>query len=406
MPDTEMMSPADPRLARWRDDTPGIDMRVHLNNAGAAFQPRSVAEAVTNHLRRETEIGGYEAADEAAERVRASYEYIARTVGAAAHNIAVVESATTAIAQALTVFDFERDDVIVTTQNDYISNQLMYLSLAQRAGVRIERAAELPSGGVDPDSVRRLVRDPRCRLVALTWIPTNSGLIQSAEAVGEVCEAAGVPYLVDACQAVAQLPVNVAQLRCDFLAATGRKFLRGPRGVGFLYVSDRALERGAFPLYVDMRGGDWTGVDTFRIAKGARRFEHWERSYALLLGLGEAARYALEAGELDGTRARALAARLRAMLRNIPGVTVLDRGTSLGAIVTIQMEGRDAEIVKKQLYDSRVNTSSIERNDAVIDMDAKRASTALRLSPHYYNTEQELEVAVAALKDVLGADSP
>ncbi|MGH7537111.1 MAG: aminotransferase class V-fold PLP-dependent enzyme [Gemmatimonadales bacterium] len=271
--------------------------------------PRPVLDAVTAHLRRESEFGGYEAADEARDRVTASYEAVARLIGVEPRNLAVVENATVAVAQALTAFDFRPGDALVTTRADYVSNQLMYLSMARRLGVVVRHAADLPEGGVDPDSVRALLRERRCRLVALSWIPTNSGLVQAAEAVGAVCEAEGVPYLVDACQVVGQRPIDVRALRCDYLAATARKFLRGPRGIGFLYVADRALARGDYPLLVDMRGADWTADEAFRLADGARRFENWEFAYALVLGMGAAVRYALEVGiETAGRRASELAA--------------------------------------------------------------------------------------------------
>src|SRR2546423_733768 len=241
------LSPAPVDLDRWRRDTPGCRDRIHLNNAGAGLMPRPVLDALTDHLAREAAIGGYEAADEAEPRVRETYALVADLVGAAPRNIALVENATVAFSQALSAFDFRPGDRIVTTRTDYPSNQLMYLSLAQRAGVETVRADDLPEGGVDPESVRRLARDPRTRLVALSWVPTNSGLVQDASSVGVVCAELGVPYLVDACQSVGQMAIDVNALKCDFLAATGRKFLRGPRGVGFLYVSDRLLEPGAVP---------------------------------------------------------------------------------------------------------------------------------------------------------------
>src|SRR5207247_2203461 len=169
------------------------------------------------------------------------------------------------------------------------SDRWTYLCRAQRLGVETVRADDLPEGGVDPASVRRLASHPRTRLVALSWVPTNSGLVQDAAAVGAVCAELGVPYLIDACQAVGQLAVDVGALRCDFLAGTGRKFLRGPRGIGFLYVSDRMLERGAFPLFLDMRGADWTDPDAFRLADSARRFENWASASPLVLVLAAAA---------------------------------------------------------------------------------------------------------------------
>ena len=244
----------DPRVKQWRRDTPGCRNRVHLNNAGAALMPSAVLDAVVAHLKRESTLGGYEAADAASEQVAGTYVSVAELIGAHPRNVAVVENATAAFSLALSAFDFRRGDVILTSRNDYISNQIMYLSLARRLGVELVRAEDLPDGGVDPASVREVIERRRPRLVAVTHVPTNSGLVQPVEAVGEICEAAGVPYLIDACQSVGQIPLDVRRLRCDYLSATARKFLRGPRGVGFLYVSDRMLATGAHPLLVDMRG--------------------------------------------------------------------------------------------------------------------------------------------------------
>ena len=388
-------------LERWGHDTPRCRARIHLNNSGAALMPVPVLYALARHLEREAEIGAYEAADEALPRVRETYDLMARLLGAAPRNIALVENSTVAFAQALSTFDFRPGDRIVTSRADYPSNHIKYLSLARRLGVEILRAEDLPEGGVDPDSVRRLASDRRTRLVAVSWVPTNSGLVQDVQAVGKICAELGVPYLVDACQTVGQMPVKVRDLECDYLAGTGRKFLRGPRGIGFLYASDRVLEQGAYPLYVDMRGADWTDPDDFRLADGARRFENWEFAYALVLGLGEAARYALAVGEAGGERAWSLAANLREQLAAIDGVRVLDRGSTRCAIVTIDVRGRDAADLKLQLRARGVNTSSADRDDGVLDMDAKHATSVLRFSPHYYNTEDELASAVGALAEML-----
>ena len=384
------------RLDQWRTDTPGCANVIHLNNAGSALMPQPVIRAIVDHLHREAAFGGYESADDAADAVRDAYANVARLLGGQARNVAIVENATVAFFQALSAFDFQAGDVILTTRNDYISNQLAYLSLGKRRGIEIRRAADLPSGGVDPQSVRELLRDPRVRLLAVTWVPTNSGLIQPVEVLGEIANEARVPYLVDACQAVGQLPIDVTQLRCDFLSATARKFLRGPRGIGFLYVSDRALQRGDSPLYIDMRGADWITADTFDLAPDARRFENWEFSYALLLGLGAAARYALDAGiEECSRRALMLAADLRAKLSEFS--RVLDRGEKLAAIVTADV-GRNAADVVALLRERRINTSATFRQWAILDMDEKRVESALRISPHYYNTEEELDALVDALR--------
>src|SRR5437016_3054929 len=391
----------DPLLQQWRDDTPGCTNQIHLNNASAGLMPLPVLDAIVGHLNREAKFGGYESADDAEAAVNEAYDNVSKLLGGQPRNVAIVENATVAFFQALSAFDFRPGDVIVTTRNDYISNQIAYLSLSRRHGIEVRRAADLPSGGVDSQSVRELLREPRVRLLAVTWVPTNSGLIQPVQPLGEIAQAASVPYLIDACQAVGELPIDVARLRCDFLAATARKFLRGPRGAGFLFVSDRALQRGDYPLYIDMRGAEWRTADTFEPVPDARRFENWEFAYSLVLGLGEAARYAARVGvERGGHRARELASLLRSKLSAIPGFRILDRGKELAAIVTVEVPGWHAPDVVKALRGRGINTSATLRDYAVIDMDEKRASSALRISPHYYNTEVELDAVVDALQSL------
>ena len=264
-----------PDLERWRADTPGCSQVIHLNNAGAALAPRVVSDAISEHLRLEQELGGYEAAESQVGALRSSYEALAGVLGCGARNIALVQNSTVAFAQALTAFDLQAGDVVLTSRSDYASNQIMYLSLARRRGVEIVRAPDAPEGGIDPDEVRKLVGRRRPTLVALTWIPTNSGLVQPVKAVGQICRDAGIPYLVDGCQAVGQLPIDVEEIQCDFLSATARKFLRGPRGLGFLFVADRTLESGAYPLLIDMHGATWAESDPFVLTPDARRFETW-----------------------------------------------------------------------------------------------------------------------------------
>jgi selenocysteine lyase/cysteine desulfurase len=395
--------PADhPALTKWRADTPGCERLVHLNNAGAALTPTPVREAVARHLALESEIGGYEAAEARLGELRDAYAALGRLLGTSGRNLAMHQNSTVAFTQALAAFDLGRDDLILTSRDDYASNQIMYLALARRRGVEIVRAPDAPEGGIDPQAVRELVARRRPTLVALSWIPTNSGLVQPAETVGEICRDAEVPYLVDACQAVGQLPVDVSRLQCDYLAGAARKFLRGPRGIGFLYVSDRTLASGAYPITVDMHGADWTAPDDFVLEPDARRFEGWEISHALVLGLGAAAEYALSVGsERARERSWGLAAYARERLAALDGVRVLDRGPALCAIATAELGGRNAAEVKLALRARGINTSSPGRVDAVIDMDEKGAVSALRISPHYYNTAAEIDAAAGALEEVL-----
>ena len=388
-------------LEALRADTPGTSHRIHLNNAGAALMPRPVIAAVQDHLDLETRIGGYEASDARADQVEDARAAVAQLIGSQPHNIAFAEHATAAFAAGLSSVPFRAGDTLVTTRNDYVSYQLMYLSLERRLGVRVVRAPDAPEGGVDLLALEEVVHRNRPRAVAVTHVPTNSGLVQDVAAIGQICRNKGALYLVDACQSVGQMPIDVGALECDFLSATARKFLRGPRGAGFLYVSDRALEEGLEPLFIDMRGADWTLEDLYQPAPDARRFETWEFAYALVLGLGAAARYALQVGvEEAGARAWALAATLRKQLASVPDVRVLDRGTTQCAIVTASVSGKDPAKLVRELRRRGINTSSADRTSAVLDFDDKGVEGALRISPHYYNTEAEIDAVVEALTEL------
>lgn len=388
-------------LTRLRADTPGCSHRIHLNNAGASLMPLPVLEAVRDHLELEANIGGYEAAAEAAPGIEEAYGAVADLLGTASGNVAFTEHATAAFVQAISSIPLQRGDVVLTTRHDYVSNQIQYLSLAERFGVEVVRAPDAPEGGVDLQAMEELIHRRRPRLVAVTHIPTNSGLVQDVATIGTFCRARDVLYLVDACQSVGQMPVHPEVIGCDFLSATARKFLRGPRGAGFLWVSDRILDAGLSPLFPDLRGADWVEGDLFQPAPDARRFETWEFAWGLVLGTGAAARYALQVG-LDEIQARtsALADRLRSSLAGIPGVRVLDRGPTLCAIATVAVAGRVPGDLVAALRERRINTSAQTRIDAVLDYDAKQVDGALRISPHYFNTEADLDAAVAALSEL------
>jgi selenocysteine lyase/cysteine desulfurase len=391
-------------IEKFRADTPGCRERVHLNNAGAALPPEPVIRRVQEHFALEATIGGYEAADAAADAIADAYHAIGSLIGAAPRNIAMTESATASYAQALTAIPFERGDMILTTRNDYVSNQIQFLSLESRVGVQVRRAPDAPEGGVDVDAVERIVREARPRAVCVTHVPTNSGLVQDVAAIGRICREHDVLYVVDACQSVGQMPVDVNALGCDFLSATSRKFLRGPRGAGFLFVSDRVLDGNLAPLMVDMHGAEWIDEHRYRLVDDAKRFETFEFAWALILGMAEAARYAASVG-LDAieTRVAQLADILRRKLRELDGVRVLDRGPALCGIVSAATLGQEPRALMLALRERGINVNAQARPSALLDFDAKGATAALRLSPHYYNTEEELDVAVGALRELLRA---
>jgi selenocysteine lyase/cysteine desulfurase len=386
----------------WRHDTPGTGKVIHFNNAGAGLMAGPVLDTITAHLRLESEIGGYEAAAAKAPQIEAVYRSLARLLGARPHNVAIVENATVGFSQALSAFDLQPGDRIVTTQNDYASHQLSYLALKARRGVEVAWASDAAEGGVDPDAFRRELAHPRTRLATLCWSPNNSGLLQDVASLSALCRQAGVPSLVDACQAVGQLPIDFERIGCDFLTGSARKFLRGPRGIGFLIVSDRMLRAGRHPLHIDGRGATWQQAEQFVLADSAQRFENWEFPYALVLGMGRAAEYARQVGvDVASRRAFALAVRLRERLRAAPELRILDRGPALGAIVSVAIAGHDAQQVVTQLRAQGINGSASQRSWSLRDMDSKGVESTLRLSPHYYNTEDEVDAVAAALAALL-----
>ena len=389
-------------VGRLRAETPGLAHRVHLNSAGASLMPAPVLDVVRAHLELEATIGGYEAAAESESEIEGAYEAVASLLATTPDRVAMTEHATAGFVAALSSVPFERGDVLVTTRNDYVSNQIQYLSLAHRLGVEIVRVPDAPEGGVDLAAMEEAIHRRRPKLVAVTHVPTNSGLVQDVESVGRMCRVRDVLYLVDGCQSVGQMPIDVGSIGCDFFSATSRKYLRGPRGAGFLYVSDRVLELGLEPLFPDMRGADWIDADLYQPAPDARRFESWEFAWALVLGTGAAARYAQGIGvEPIRARVRYLAEELRRMLSDVPGVTVLDRGPELGATVTADVRGHAPKDLVAELRVRGINTGAQSRIDAILDYDAKGVDGALRVSPHYFNDRSDLEALVASLTEIV-----
>lgn len=392
-----------PDINALRSDTAGCEQRIFLNNAGASLPPRPVVERVIAHLRREEEIGAYEANDEANDEHEQVYRSIAALLNAQPDEIALTESATRAWDMAFYAFPWKAGDVILTAANEYASNYIAFLQVSKRSGVRVRVVPRDPTGGIDLEALEQaLQREPQVRLIALTHVPTNNGRVQPASEVGRLARKFGIAFLLDACQSAGQLPLDVEELGCDLLSATGRKYLRGPRGTGFLYVRRSLLQQLTPPL-LDMHAATWKSPGEFVMRDDARRFEAWESSIACRLGVGVAVRYALDLG-LSPIRARvtALAHRLRERLAEVPGVIIQDHGWREGAaqcgIVTFTQERVGvADLVARMAAQSIVVRLN-ERSSTLLDMDARGLDAVVRASVHYYNTEDELDRVVEAVQ--------
>jgi len=388
-------------VARARADTPGCTNVLHFNNAGAALPPQPVLDAQIHHLRREAEIGGYEAAAEAESRLDATYDAIARMLHCDPDEVALLENATRAWDMAFYAMPFEPGDRILTSQAAYASNHIACLQVAERTGAEVEVIPSDDTGQIDLDRLAGRLDDDRVRLLALTHVPTNGGLVNPAAEVGALADDAGVPLLLDACQSAGQMPLDVNALGCTMLSATGRKYLRGPRGTGFLYVRRDWIERLEPPL-LDLHAATWTAPSTYTIRTDAKRFENWESHVAGRVGLGVAVEYALDWG-LAGIRDRvqSLAATLRERLANVPGVTVRDLGREKCGITTFHADAMTASALQTALRERDINTSVSTPSSTRLDATTRDLPDLVRASVHYYNTDSEILRFVDALQDVL-----
>lgn len=381
-----------------RKDTAGCSDKIFLNSAGSSLMPKPVVEAMVNYLHEEQQWSGYVTADRNGAQISRFYEEAAGLINSAARNIAFTTSSTDGYVKALSSIPFKQGDCIITTNDDYISNQIAFISLQKKLNIEIVRVANLPDHELDLEDFERLIKKHNPKLIAVTHIPTNSGLIQNVEAVGKLCQQYDILYLVDACQSVGQIVVDVQKIHCDFLTATGRKFMRGPRGVGFLYVSDKVLDLGMAPLFPDSIGAQWTAFNDYELNATARRFELWERSNAAILGFKEALHYANNIGMQNiENYNRTLAEKLRSDLYSA-GFKVLDYGNRLSSIVTFCDQNNQTGAIERALRENQVYFTVSKKSNALIDFTIKNVENAIRLSPHYFNTLEEIENVIGILR--------
>ena len=388
-------------IEKLRAETPRREGLVHFDNAGSSLQPSPVLDAVRQHLDLEASIGGYRAIEENAGVFDDVYASLARLFNCSVDEIALIENATRAWDMAFYSLaqTMGEGDRILTAEAEYASNFMAYIQVARQRGVVVETVPSDADGCLDVAELEKRI-DGRTRLIAVTHAPTNGGLINPAQDIGRIARAAGVPFLLDACQSVGQTVTDVEELGCDFLSGTGRKYLRGPRGTGFLYVRREWIER-LEPVFLDLHAATWTAPGTYEIRSDAKRFENFEKGFAANIGLGAAVDYALGIGlaEIEA-RVQTLAARLRAGLADIPGVEVCDIGREKSGICTFRIADADPAEVREGLWQHNINTSLSRASSTLIDMTARGLSQINRASVHYFNSEDEIDGTLAVVAGI------
>ena len=383
-------------IARARRETPACEKLIHFNNAGASLMPQPVARSLHAYLDQEERIGGYETVGREQEALEHFYQATATLLNCSGKEIAFIENATRAWDMAFYSFNFNSGDRILTSVSEYGSNVIAYNQQAKKYGVEIVFVPDDEYGQLDTHALQDLI-DDRVKLISISHIPTGGGLLNPAAEVGQIARAAGIPYLLDSCQGAGQLPLDVEALGCDMLSGTGRKYLRGPRATGFLYVREEWIEK-LEPPFLDQHAATLISPTEYQVSEDARRFENWEQFFAGKVALGVAIDYALEWGiEAIQTRAFSLASRLRDQLSNLDGVHLADCGKQQCAIVTFYTEQMSAEDIYSAMAGEQINVSVSDGSGTLVSFQRRGLTAVVRASLHYFNTDEEIDYFVQVL---------
>ena len=377
-------------LETVRAETPGCDEIIHFNNAGCALSPHPVTHSVISHLQLEQRIGGYEAASQAEKEVANFYTQLAQLLNCESSEIAFMESATRAWQSALLSLDLKAGDEIITAGNEYVGNYISILALARHRGIKFRTLALDADGLIEAEELDKQL-SKKTRAILVTHIASQRGDIQDIKAIGEIARAEGICLLVDACQSVGQVPLDLQEIKCDFLCGTGRKYLRGPRGTGFLFARDQSTAS-FIPPVLDLQSASWDAAKSFTVKKNASRFESFERNLAGQIGLGQAVEYANSLGMTHiAARIQSLADRLVVGLQSLQGVRVHELSEPRSGIVTFSKTGTETGALQSHLHQQSINTSISKRNNARLDLDREMQGDVIRASLHYYNDCSEIE---------------
>lgn len=384
-------------IQQLRTETRGTAQKIHFNNAGASLPPDVVVETVVNYLHEEAINGGYETEYKYDDLLNNTYELVARLINAGKDEIALVENASTAWGIAFNGIDFKPGDEIITCEMEYVTNLIGFLNVQKTRGVTLKIIPNDDRGNFSLPALEAAI-SPNTKLIAMTHISSTAGGMIPIVEIGKVARKHHILYLVDACQSAGQIPVDVKEIGCDMLSVTGRKYLRAPRGTGFLFVRKEVQDKLQL-LFMDGFSAPSVSLDNFKPRNDARRFELYEKNRAITLGLGKAVEYALNIGvDRIWQRVQYLANLMRQQLEAIDGVTVHDFGEQQCGIVTFSVNGMDSASVKNKLAQNHINVSVGKAISTLIYMDKNHLTSNVRASVHYYNTEAEIKVMCNTLK--------
>ena len=390
---------SDDTLSRIYDETPGLAGRIHLDNAGSSFMAAPVIHAIKTAFDREVRFGGYVAQEQQNEALEASYHALARLLGGDASDYAFVGNAVDGWTKAFYSLPFKQGDVILTAYNEYCANYIAYLQVAKTKGVEIRVARSLPEGGIDLEHMKALI-DERTRLISISHMPSSSGEIVQAAEVGCIARDNGILFQLDACQSTGHVPVNVNQIGCDIMTGTSRKFLRGPRGIGFLYVNQKARSQ-MEPVVMTNMAAEWSSKDSYIAREDARVFEAWERSVVNQIGFGAAINYLLELGvETATAQIRRNADYLRGLLAGRNEVTMVCPPSAQSAIITFNVDGFTPTEVKTYMQKRGIAVQVAKQAHTRLDYEARNINEAIRVSPHYYTPRSAMDDFMTALTDM------
>ena len=384
-----------------------VGQPIFLNSAGSSLPDPSVRDVVQEQLRIEFTKGGYAAANEAEPDIERFYNSAAALIGGSAEGIAYVDSGTRAWNSIMyAVPGLGPGKQIITARSEFGSNLVSLAHLASLTGASVDLVEVDANGRIQLEHLLSMVSE-RTALVALSMVNAHAGTVNDLAGVGQALKeiAPDVTFVVDGCQAAGQIPIDVTALGASALTVTGRKWLRGPRGSGFLYVDPQELHRFR-PTAFDQTIAGLQTPGTFphtdlSIRDDARRFEMWERSHATMLGLGQAIDVTMALG-VDAIQERiaALASALRIGIASIPGLDVLESADERSGIVGVSRSSGSVWEIVSALKETGFEVGAMPRWEAPPAFGGRTDKSVLRLSPHIFNTSEEIQQALDALWQV------